>query len=139
MRAQQSAVQNKNELLGATSSTALGGHAYGASSSSSLLNRSAVHANNNINESPYASSATSNNAAWQPNSPNMGNGYGDSSFGHSMHNNPRTNAALDESSFLSSTSQTLDSYIQQGQAVLGNLANQEDILKGASRTPANDC
>lgn len=53
-------------------------------------------------------------------------------FAGSVHNNPRSNYALDESSFLSSTGSTLDMYIAQGQAVLGNLGTQRDVLKGQS-------
>lgn len=46
---------------------------------------------------------------------------------------PRTNAALSEHDFLSTTSQTLDAYLSQGQAVLSNLASQRDVLKGTQR------
>ena len=49
--------------------------------------------------------------------------------------NYRTNAALNENSFLSSTGNTLDAYIAQGQAILGNLGDQRDILKGAATLP----
>ncbi|KAL7004820.1 protein transport protein bos1 [Cystobasidiomycetes sp. EMM_F5] len=43
---------------------------------------------------------------------------------------PRTNAALDEHSFINDTGSQLDSFIAQGQAVLGNLSGQRDMLKG---------
>ena len=43
---------------------------------------------------------------------------------------PRTNAALDEHSFIHDTGSQLDSFIAQGQAVLGNLTGQRDMLKG---------
>lgn len=46
---------------------------------------------------------------------------------------PRTNAALSEHDFLSTTSQTLDAYLSQGQAVLSDLASQRDVLKGTQR------
>lgn len=42
---------------------------------------------------------------------------------------PRTNAALDENSFINDTGNQLDAFIAQGQAILGNLGNQRDILK----------
>lgn len=45
----------------------------------------------------------------------------------------RTNAALDESTFINSTHNMLDQYIAQGQAVLGNLHTQRDVLKGTQR------
>lgn len=64
---------------------------------------------------------------YRPNSPFMA---GD--FGSSVHNNSRTKHALGENDFLHSTGATLDAYIAQGQAVLGNLATQRDMLKGAS-------
>lgn len=44
----------------------------------------------------------------------------------------RTDAALREHDFLGQTGQALDAYLAQGQAVLGNLASQRDVLKGAS-------
>ncbi|KAI5479906.1 golgi SNAP receptor complex member 2 [Pseudohyphozyma bogoriensis] len=69
---------------------------------------------------------------YRPNSP-----FDDGGFAASIHNNPRTNHALRESDFMASTSATLETYIQQGQAVLGNLATQKDILKGTRRRLLN--
>lgn len=46
---------------------------------------------------------------------------------------PRTNAALDEGSFINETGNQLDAFIAQGQAILGNLGNQRDILKSTQR------
>ena len=48
---------------------------------------------------------------------------------------PRTNAALDEHSFIHDTGSQLDSFIAQGQAVLGNLTGQRDMLKGGVLFP----
>jgi len=45
----------------------------------------------------------------------------------------RTEAALNEDSFLRSTGSMLDQYIHQGQAILGNLGTQRDALKGTQR------
>ncbi|POW03851.1 hypothetical protein PSTT_10793 [Puccinia striiformis] len=45
----------------------------------------------------------------------------------------RTNSALDESQFLQQTNSTLDIYIAQGQAILGNLGDQRDMLKGTQK------
>ncbi|KAH9824731.1 hypothetical protein DFH28DRAFT_1077280 [Melampsora americana] len=45
----------------------------------------------------------------------------------------RTNAALDENQFVNQTSNTLDIYIAQGQAILGNLGDQRDMLKGTQK------
>lgn len=50
-------------------------------------------------------------------------------------NNPpgfdiRTNRALDENDRLGGIGSSLDSFLAQGQAVMGNLAGQRDMLKG---------
>ncbi|PLW26037.1 hypothetical protein PCANC_22399 [Puccinia coronata f. sp. avenae] len=45
----------------------------------------------------------------------------------------RTNSALDESQFLQQTNSALDIYIAQGQAILGNLGDQRDMLKGTQK------
>lgn len=47
---------------------------------------------------------------------------------------PRTDAALEEHSFINDTGNQLDSFIAQGQAILGNLGTQRDVLKGPSLT-----
>ncbi|GAA6008774.1 Bos1p [Rhodotorula paludigena] len=63
-----------------------------------------------------------------PNSP-----YMSADYSASVHNNARTNYALREHDFLGSTGAALDGYLAQGQAVLGNLANQRDVMKGTQR------
>lgn len=84
----------------------------------------------NMNGSGYPDQHANNSrpvaSQYQLNSPLAEDG----GFGSSIHNNPRTNFALRENDFMASTSATLDAYIQQGQAVLGNLATQKDVLKG---------
>lgn len=45
----------------------------------------------------------------------------------------REDHALKESSFFSSTNSTLDEYIARGQAVLGDLGQQREVLKGTQR------
>ncbi|KAL8277034.1 hypothetical protein RQP46_010568 [Phenoliferia psychrophenolica] len=74
---------------------------------------------------------------YRPNSPynnSSSNGSGGGGgFGGSIHDNARTKHALGENDFLHSTGATLDQYIAQGQAVLGNLAMQRDMLKGTKR------
>jgi Golgi SNAP receptor complex protein 2 len=57
---------------------------------------------------------------FQPNSPYPNSPY-----------DARTNHALREHDFLGQTGAALDGYLAQGQAVLGNLASQRDVLKGA--------
>ncbi|SGY33735.1 BQ5605_C002g01535 [Microbotryum silenes-dioicae] len=53
-------------------------------------------------------------------------------------NNPpgydlRTNRALDEHDRFGGINSSLDGFLAQGQAVMGNLANQRDLLKGTQR------
>ncbi|BGO97429.1 Synaptobrevin [Rhodotorula toruloides ATCC 204091] len=59
---------------------------------------------------------------FQPNSPYPNSPY-----------DARTNHALREHDFLGQTGAALDGYLAQGQAVLGNLASQRDVLKGTQR------
>ena len=87
-------------------------------------------------ESPFTINMNHGSAPrYQPNNPYPPN---DSGFGASVHNNSRTRSALDDSTFMSSTSATLDAYIAQGSAVLGNLATQRDMLKGLSIVSATN-
>lgn len=84
-------------------------------------------------ESPFAINM-SNGGASAASSPQLG-GSNDGS-GRWQPNNPpgydiRTNRALDEHDRMSGVSSSLDGFIAQGQAVMGNLANQRDLLKGA--------
>ena len=73
---------------------------------------------NSRHPSPYQPHAhTQRRSIYQPNSTAGGN---------------RTDSALDEHSFINDTGNQLDAYIAQGQAILGNLGNQRDVLKGAS-------
>ena len=80
----------------------------------------------NMNGDGNSTNGASNGPTYRPNSPFS------SEFGQSVHNNARTKHALGENDFMHSTGATLDSYIAQGQAVLGNLAMQRDMLKGQS-------
>lgn len=58
------------------------------------------------------------------------NHAGGSPFTANARGSGRTNSALDEHSFLNNTHNALDSYIAQGQAILGNLHGQRDMMKG---------
>ncbi|BGP33124.1 Protein transport protein bos1 [Rhodotorula toruloides] len=64
----------------------------------------------------------SSSSGFQPNSPYPNSPY-----------DARTNHALREHDFLGQTGAALDGYLAQGQAVLGNLASQRDVLKGTQR------
>lgn len=80
-------------------------------------------------ESPFTFQSSSNNNRYtnhsgaSPFSTARGPAQGSNS-------NPRTNAALDEHSFLNNTNSALDGYIAHGQAILGNLHGQRDMMKG---------
>lgn len=92
------------------------------------------------NESPFS---YSQRTTPEPNSTrgylSTGSGSGSSLPSSSNYNRastrnlytPRTNAALDENSFINDTGNQLDAFIAQGQAILGSLGNQRDILKSA--------
>lgn len=44
---------------------------------------------------------------------------------------------MKEHDFFSSTSSTLDAYLAQGQAVLGNLTTQREVMKGTKKRLLN--
>ncbi|GAA5872051.1 hypothetical protein JCM16303_000959 [Sporobolomyces ruberrimus] len=66
-----------------------------------------------------------------------GGGGGGGDYSSSIYNNPRTNHALKEHDFFQSTSSTLDAYLAQGQAVLGNLTTQREVMKGTKKRLLN--
>ncbi|GAA5901232.1 Bos1p [Sporobolomyces salmoneus] len=121
----------RNELFTPTASTSTASsHSYSASSSSTPLNRSS--------RPPISDTTTINFGGSSSNTPShsaYGNGGGD--YSSSIYNNPRTNHALKEHDFFSSTSSTLDAYLAQGQAVLGNLATQREVMKGTKKRLLN--
>lgn len=55
------------------------------------------------------------------------------SFGSSPQDATREPHALREQSFLSSTNTTLDEYLERGRAVLGDLSQQREMLKGTQK------
>ncbi|GAA5917898.1 hypothetical protein JCM6882_003983 [Rhodosporidiobolus microsporus] len=142
--AQQKSASDRSELFSAAPSTAstssiAPSHSYGASTSSRAFARpSPASAPNAASSNPYATSPLGGGGGG-------GGGHGDfaipmgapmgggGDYAASMHNNSRTNYALKEHDFMQSTGATLDAYLAQGQAVLGNLANQRDVMKGTQR------
>lgn len=100
----------------------------GASSRLSRTNSVSI-----THESPFASINMSNTGS-SVNSPQLG-GAGKDGSGRWQPNNPpgydiRTNRALDEHDRMGGVNSALDGFLAQGQAVLGNLSNQRDLLKG---------
>ncbi|KAL8673271.1 MAG: hypothetical protein Q9168_002309 [Polycauliona sp. 1 TL-2023] len=55
------------------------------------------------------------------------------SFGASPNDYTRETHALREQSFMSSTNTALDEYLERGRAVLGDLGQQKEILKGTQK------
>ncbi|KAH9450309.1 hypothetical protein MJO29_014409 [Puccinia striiformis f. sp. tritici] len=91
------------------------------SSSTSYRTNAANHSSPTTAESPYQSGYHRTNAAIN----SRAGGGGGAGY--------RANSALDESQFLQQTNSTLDIYIAQGQAILGNLGDQRDMLKGTQK------
>ncbi|WAQ86177.1 hypothetical protein PtA15_6A809 [Puccinia triticina] len=91
------------------------------SSSTSYRTNAATHSSPTTAESPYQTGYHRTNAAIN----SRAGGGGGAGY--------RTNSALDENNFLQQTNNTLDIYIAQGQAILGNLGDQRDMLKGTQK------
>ncbi|GAA5878794.1 hypothetical protein JCM1840_007250 [Sporobolomyces johnsonii] len=83
--------------------------------------------------SPSAFTINMSAPSFSPNSPYQHQ----NEYAASIHNNARTNYALRENDFMQQTGATLDAYLAQGQAVLGNLASQRDVMKGTKRRLLN--
>jgi Golgi SNAP receptor complex protein 2 len=78
-------------------------------------------------ENPYANNVqyAAQQSAIRPANP--------SAFGASPADYTRETHAMREQSFMSSTNAQLDEFLDRGRAVLGDLGNQRDILKGTQR------
>lgn len=73
-------------------------------------------------DNPYNNSKASSSVAPPPNVSTMGSS-----------DVTRESHALREQNFFTNTHSTLDEYLQRGQAVLGDLAQQREVLKGTQR------
>ncbi|XXG95255.1 thiamine pyrophosphokinase [Hypoxylon texense] len=84
-------------------------------------------------ENPYANTAQSHQP--QPSSPTAPSRYGSSGGQLSMGGNDYTREAhaLREQNFFASTNTALDEYIARGQAVLGDLGSQREMLKNTQK------
>jgi golgi SNAP receptor complex member 2 len=103
---------------------------------------------NETPENPYRDAAVSQTAAtgqninplFRTNNPNFTPGA-DGQNSYSAYQSPyglgqdqeRESHALRENSFFSSANQTLDEYLERGRAVLGDLGDQREVLKGTQR------
>ena len=83
-------------------------------------------------ENPYASTSTAahQTAAGGGNSNPL---FHPTALGASPADMTRESYAMREQSFASSTHAQLDEYIERGRAVLGNLGDQREMLKGTQR------
>ncbi|GAA6044076.1 hypothetical protein JCM8097_005021 [Rhodosporidiobolus ruineniae] len=152
---QQKTANDRSELFNgglpptASTSSIAASHSYGASTSSRAFTRpGAASSSSSSSAHPYASpdpyssgpsyggqggSAVSIPMGGGAAGAGGGGGGGQGDYTSSIHNNARTNYALREHDFMQQTGATLDAYLAQGQAVLGNLANQRDVMKGTQR------
>ncbi|KAI9879843.1 MAG: Golgi SNAP receptor complex member 2 [Pleopsidium flavum] len=77
-------------------------------------------------ENPYAQSSLSQNSPFKPLNPSL-------TFGASPQDYTRETHALREQSFMSQTNAQLDEFLDRGRAVLGDLGQQREMLKGTQR------
>jgi hypothetical protein len=82
-------------------------------------------------ENPYANSTISSAAATS--SPWAPSGSGSASLGLGSGDVSREAHALREQNFFANTHSALDDYLARGQAVLGDLGQQREMLKGTQR------
>lgn len=82
-------------------------------------------------ENPYAQASSSGNAsAFSPSQRNSQSGLG---FGGGAETYSREEHALREQNFFQSANSQIDEFLDRGRAVLGDLGQQRDILKGTQR------
>ncbi|GAA6059187.1 hypothetical protein JCM10212_005532 [Sporobolomyces blumeae] len=134
--------QDRADLFSSTSNPSASASSFSASTASGSATsrpRPAGQDTTTINIGAASSNPYSNGPSFRsgaPSSSAYGSGGG-GGFQQSLYDNPRTNAALSEHDFLSSTSSTLDAYLAQGQAVLSNLTTQREVMKGTKKRLLN--
>lgn len=90
-----------------------------------LLGRRPHHSSTPENPYSNAGSAASNSSPFRPSHA--------SAFGASPADYNRESHALREQSFMESTNAQLDEFLERGRAVLGDLGQQREMLKGTQR------
>ncbi|GAO13428.1 hypothetical protein UVI_02014330 [Ustilaginoidea virens] len=80
-------------------------------------------------ENPYANTSTTANSAFQPRNPSQTGGQLSTGSADEM----REAHAFREQAFFASTHSALDDYIARGQAVLGDLGQQREMLKNTQK------
>ena len=78
-------------------------------------------------ENPYSQSNIAQNSPFAPSKPQA------LSFGAAPQDYTRETHALREQNFMSSTNAALDEYLERGRAVLGDLGDQREMLKGTQK------
>lgn len=78
-------------------------------------------------ENPYSQSNLAQNSASTPSK------HQSMSFGAAPQDYSRETHALREQTFMSSTNAALDEYLERGRAVLGDLGDQREMLKGTQK------
>ena len=78
-------------------------------------------------ENPYSQSTIAQNSPFAPSKPQA------LSFGAAPQDYTRETHALREQNFMSSTNAALDEYLERGRAVLGDLGDQREMLKGTQK------
>ena len=78
-------------------------------------------------ENPYAQSQLPQNSAFAPSKPQS------LSLGASPQDFTREQHAFREQNFMTSTNAALDEYLERGRAVLGDLGQQREMLKGTQK------
>ena len=96
---------------------------------SELLGRRPHHASTPENPNANSPNLAAQNSPFRPSKANSNN----SPFGASPTDYTRETHALREQTFMSSTNATLDEYLERGRAVLGDLGQQKEMLKGTQR------
>ncbi|KAL9001665.1 MAG: hypothetical protein Q9188_005369 [Gyalolechia gomerana] len=85
-------------------------------------------------ENPYAQALPSSSPLFSTtNNPRNPQSSSPSTFGASPNDYNRETHALREQSFMSNTNTALDEYLERGRAVLGDLGQQKEILKGTQK------
>ncbi|KAF2089730.1 V-snare-domain-containing protein, partial [Saccharata proteae CBS 121410] len=90
-----------------------------------LLGRRPHHAS--TPENPYASTSASQSSPFAPSA------SASTALGASPHSQTRESHAFREQSFMSNTNAQLDEFLERGRAVLGDLGDQREMLKGTQR------
>ncbi|KAL9105565.1 MAG: hypothetical protein Q9187_008685, partial [Circinaria calcarea] len=93
-----------------------------------LLGRRPHHAS--TPENPYADSNLTSNSAFAPSAPATSLSFGATP---TQQNFSRESHALREQSFFQQSNAQLDEYLERGRAVLGDLGQQREILKGTQK------